>query len=174
MHRHAALHAHADRGDLVFGQGPPHPDPAATLDAVSGHIESTEHIDEDLLQPPDVRDDIDGLGEPDDRIADELSGAVPRDLAAAVNVDDGSSVGGTLVPCGARTGREDGLMLEQQERVGALARDDARVDLALQRPAVGVGDQVGGEPHRAHIEHVAPSRTVVVPRPTIRLDRVAR
>ena len=35
VHRDAALDAHADRGDLVLGQRPAHPDAAAALDAVA-------------------------------------------------------------------------------------------------------------------------------------------
>jgi len=38
-----------------------------------------------------VGDDVDGLGEADDRIADELAGTVPGDLAAAVKTASCSS-----------------------------------------------------------------------------------
>jgi hypothetical protein len=73
-----------------------------------------------------VRDDVDGFGQAHDRIADELAGAVPRDLAAAVDVDDGRAVRRPLV-ARARARREDGLVLEQQ-RVGAVPGDDLGVD----------------------------------------------
>ena len=64
-------------------------------------------------------DDVDRLGQAHDRIADELARSVPRDLAAAVDVDDRRAVGRALVPRGAGAGRVDRLVLEQQQRVGA-------------------------------------------------------
>ena len=157
MHRDAALHAHADRGDLVFGEQPAHPDAAAPLDPVSLDAEAGEHLDEDAFESPHVRDDIDGLDEAHDRVADDLAGAVPGDLAAAVDVDDGGAVGGSFVAGGAGAGGEHRFVLEQQQRVGSRARGDLAVDPALERPAVGVGDQVGSEPHCLHVEHDAPS-----------------
>jgi hypothetical protein len=53
---------------------------------------------------------------------------VPGDLAAAVDVDDGRAVRGPFVARGARARREDGLVLEQQQRVGAVPGDDLGVD----------------------------------------------
>ena len=47
-------------------------------------------------------DDVDRLGQAHDRVADELARAVPRDLSAAIHVDDGRAVGRALVPRGAR------------------------------------------------------------------------
>ena len=45
------------------------------------------------LEPADVGDHVDRVGQPHDRIADELARAVPGDLAAAVDVDDRGAVG---------------------------------------------------------------------------------
>jgi hypothetical protein len=73
-----------------------------------------------MLSRPHVRDDVDRFAQAHDGIADELTGTVPGDLAAAVDVDDGGAVGRPLVPRRARARREDGLVLEQQ-RVGAGA-----------------------------------------------------
>ena len=43
--------------------------------------------DQRLLDGPHVGDHVDRLGQRDDRVADELAGTVPGDLAAAVHVD---------------------------------------------------------------------------------------
>ena len=75
-------------------------------------------VDEQLLQPAHVRDDVDRLGQPHDRVADELARTVPGDLAAAVDVDDRRAVPRPLVRLGALAGGVDGLVLEQQDGVG--------------------------------------------------------
>ena len=93
--------AHADRGDLVLGERPAHPHAAAALDPVAVDAVLGEHVDEQPLEAAHVRDDVDGLGQAHDRVADELARAVPRDLAAAVDVDDGRAVGRPLVRLGA-------------------------------------------------------------------------
>ena len=65
------------------------------------HAEAVAHLDQALLDAPHVVDDVDRVGQLDDRVADELAGAVPGDLAAAVDVDDGGAVERTLVRLGA-------------------------------------------------------------------------
>ena len=63
--------------------------------------------DHRLLEPADVVDDADRLGQPDDRVADQLARAVPGDLAAAVDVDDGRAVQRALVRLGPLAGGVD-------------------------------------------------------------------
>ena len=78
----------------------------------------------------DIADDVDRLVQRDDRIADKLAGAMPGDLAAAVDVDDRRAriADRPVERAGALAGRIDGLVLKQQARVGDLAR--ARADRA--------------------------------------------
>ena len=76
-----------------------------------------------LLEPPHVGDDVDRHRvSAHDRVADELAGAVPGDLAAAVDVDDRGAVGGPLVRLGALAGGVDRGVLEQQRRCRAGRR----------------------------------------------------
>nr|BFF11704.1 hypothetical protein GCM10025699_30070 [Microbacterium flavescens] len=157
MHGHAALHPHADGGDLVLPEGPPDPHAAAPFDPVAVDAVAAEHLDQHVLQPADVGHDVDRFGEPHDRIAHQLTGPVPRDLAAPVDVDDGRAVGRALVPRGAGAGGVDRVVLEEKQGVGAGSGDDLGVDAALERPPVEVGDIVGGEAHRLDREHRAPS-----------------
>ena len=97
MHRDAVGDADADGGDLVLAAGRGDPDAGAALDASAVDAELGEHVDEDALEPAHVADHVDRLGEAQDRVADELAGTVPGDLAAAVDVDDGGSVGRPFV-----------------------------------------------------------------------------
>jgi hypothetical protein len=46
---------------------------------------------------PHVPDHVDGLREADDRITHQLAGAVPGDLAPAIDVDDRRAVGGSVL-----------------------------------------------------------------------------
>ena len=75
------------------------------------------HRDQRLLKAPNIIHDIERLGEADDRVADQLAGAVPGDLAAAVGVDHGCAVDGALVRLGAPARGVDRRVLEQQQRV---------------------------------------------------------
>src|SRR5690606_30360818 len=73
--------------------------------------------DEGLLEGADVGHDVDRDGELDERVADELSGAVPGDPAATVHVDHRGAVGRTVLRSGALAGRVDGRVAQQQEGV---------------------------------------------------------
>src|SRR5690606_20422983 len=85
--------------------------------------------------------DVDGLSEPDDGTADELAGAVPRDAAPAVDVDDLGSVRGSLPRCCALAGRVDGLVLDEQERVTPTPVGDSVEHRTLLGPRLAVGLQ---------------------------------
>ena len=86
---------------------------------------SAHTADQRLLEAADEVDDQHVVGEPHDRVADELAGAVEGDLAAAVDLDHRGAVGGTLVGLGALAGRVDGGVLEQQHGAGST-RDHLR------------------------------------------------
>src|SRR4051812_10487762 len=92
VHRDALRDPDADRGDLRVLD----PDAAAALDPAGRDAVRVAHVDERLLDPAYVTDDVDRVGQPGDWVADELSGAVPGDLAAAVDVDHRSAVGRSL------------------------------------------------------------------------------
>ena len=100
--------------------------------------------DQGLLHPAYVVDHLDVVREPDDRVADQLAGAVEGDQAAAVDVDHGSTtgVGRAIAGRGALAGGEDGRVLEQPDGVGDLAGRDPGVDLALCVPGGEVVDGV--------------------------------
>ena len=105
--------------DRAVGVDQPHA--AASLDALPRDPELGEHLDEHALEPAHVGDDVDGVGEPDDRIADQLPGTVPGDLAAAIHVDDGRAVGGPLVRFGALARRVHGRVLQEEDGIGRPA-----------------------------------------------------
>ena len=89
------------------------PDAAAAVDPRRGHAEVGAGPDQGLLQGADVGDDIDRLAERDDRVADQLAGTMPGDLAAPVNFDH------------RRAGIADGTV----QRAGPLARGIDRLVL---------------------------------------------
>ncbi len=140
VHRDPAGDPDAERGDLAIGAPVvgrhPHAGPAA--DPAGGHAEIRAGRDQRLLDPSDVIDDVDVLRQGDDRVADQLAGAVEGDLAAAVDVDhrrrSPAVVDRPLVGLGAPARGVDRRVLEQQHRVGARARDARGVQRALALP----------------------------------------
>jgi hypothetical protein len=116
----------ADRRDLVLGERSAHPDAAAALDAVPLDAEAGEHVDQDALESPHVRDDVDRFAQAHDGIADELAGTVPGDLAAAVDVDDGGAVGRPLVPRRARAAVKTGSCSSSSSVSGRVPRPHRR------------------------------------------------
>ena len=71
----------------------PQPHAAAAGDAGGGDAEVGADRDQRLLDAAYVVDDLDVVGQPNDRVADQLAGAVEGDLAAAVDVDDRRAAG---------------------------------------------------------------------------------
>src|SRR5690606_38698429 len=136
VHRDSARDPDADRRDLSLAPsavgGEPHARPA--LDPSRGEPEIGTRREEGVLERADVGDDVDGLGEPHDRIADELARAVPRDPAPAVDVDDRGAVDGALPRARALARRVDGLVLDEVDRVRPGPRRDLPERLALQLP----------------------------------------
>ena len=107
------------------------------------HVESQvgAHRDECLLDPAYVPDDVDGLGELDDRVSDKLAGTVPGDLSAPVDVDHGGAVGGTVAVLGAPARGVDRGVFEQQQGVGSGAVGAGVEDLPLPLPRLEVPDR---------------------------------
>jgi len=113
--------------------------PLRPLDPLAGDAELGEHVEQQLLHAAHESHHIDGVSQPHDRVADELPGPVPGDLAAAVDVDDGRAAADRPVAAlGALAGGLDGRVLEQQQRVGGVAGDDLGVHRPLQIPGLAV------------------------------------
>ena len=73
--------------DLARRSAVGQPHAAAALDLLGRDAEVGADVDEHAFQAAHVGDDVDRVGQPDDRVADELARSVPGDLAAAVDVD---------------------------------------------------------------------------------------
>ena len=89
-----------------------------------------------------------------DGVADELSGSVPCDAPAAVNVDDRRAIDRSIAYLGATTSGIDGLVFEQQNSVFYSLADNIVVQLTLCFPGHGVVDLVDTEipPDNAHLQ----------------------
>src|ERR1044072_2183770 len=105
--------------------------------------------DDDLLKTPDVGADGElVIGQADNRIGDELAGAVVGDVAAAVGLDDFDAetrklgIRGDQVSrnAGAAAKGNDLLMLEQKKSLSS-AGQDLGMDRFLDGPGVAIGNQ---------------------------------
>ena len=121
VHRHALGDPDADGRDLVVAVDP---HARAPVDPAAVDAELGEHVDQHALEPAHVADDVDRVRQAQDGIPDELAGPVPGDLAAAVDVDDGSAVGRALGVLGAFAGRVHGRVLQEDDGVRRLPGDD--------------------------------------------------
>jgi hypothetical protein len=114
MQRRRTRHPDADGGDLAFGPAGaarhPHPGPPVDPDRVQAQVGA--HLDQRFFKAPNVIDHIERFSQSDDRVADQLSGTVPSDLAAAVGVDDWSAVNWSLVRLSAPSGGVDRRVLQ--------------------------------------------------------------
>jgi hypothetical protein len=136
----AARDLHSDRGHLRTAG--PHTGEARFRLRVDS--ETRQRRDDDRLQPADVGQDISLPVAParqrEDRVADELPGAVVRDVAAAVGPhelgSDGSGRDEDVAEIGTRTERVHVGMLEQQQVVVGAAL----VEPALERVGVAIRD----------------------------------
>ena len=156
VHGHAPADPDADRGDLALGPSASglQPDPAAARDARGGDAEVGAHADQRLLEAAHVVDDEHVVGQPHDRVADQLARAVEGDLAAAVDVDDRGAVGrvARAARCACRPCRP------------GCARAAARCRAPRRRPRRG--PRAGGpRPRRSRpARRSAPRRPVAHPR----------
>ena len=86
MHGDVAARAHAERADLAQGLGPD-PDAGGRGIALAGDAEARERAQHDLLEQAHVAVDADAQPvQVEDRIRDQLAGAVIGDVAAAVGL----------------------------------------------------------------------------------------
>ena len=103
--------------------------------------EGTDGVDEDLFEEAEVGVEVFAGGEGDDRIADELAGAVVGDIAATVGFRDLDALGGETggVPdevsfrAGAKADGEDGVMLGEDEGIADFAGEVLRDESLLGR-----------------------------------------
>ncbi len=143
VHRDAARDPDADGRDLAVGlagASAGQPDSAAALDQAGLEAEVCAHPDQRGFDQAHVRDDVDGLGQRDDRVPGQLAGAVPGDLAAAVHVDHRRAgiAEGTVERVRAAPRGVDGPVLQQQAGIGNVAAHPLLVQLSLQVPHLQV------------------------------------
>jgi hypothetical protein len=106
------------------------------------HTEPVAHVDQALLDAPHVLHDVHRLDQLEDRVADQLAGTVPGDLAAAVDVDDrGAAAARAFLVEGAPAAGVDRRVFEQQEGVRAGAAGARLRDLLLEVPRRRVVDE---------------------------------
>ena len=144
----------ADRGDLAIRSVVISEDPytAPAVDSCRLKADFGARVDEHLLDAAHMRDDVEWHGKAHDGVSDELPGAVPGDLAAAVHVDDRCPVEGPIEWFGTSARGVNGLVLEKYQGVGCLARGDLVVDAPLEVPGGPVLPGVGSETR--HLEHM--------------------
>jgi hypothetical protein len=111
------------------------------------HAELGARKDQRLLNAPHVGDHVDRLAQLHDRVPDELAGAVPGDLPAAVHVDHGRArvADRPVQRAGALARRVDRPVLEQQADIGDLPPHPPFVQYPLQVPGFLVRDRGGAE-----------------------------
>jgi hypothetical protein len=121
VHRAPVLQPHADGGDLPRVR-PVDVDPHARVlpQPAGGQPECGDGVDHELFDVADVLGGTETVAHVHDRIADELAGAVVRDVAAPPDPDevraDGRRVAVQVVgEVGPRPVREDVRVLEQEE-----------------------------------------------------------
>ena len=146
MHGPGPGEPHPDGGHLA-GPGPGRVDPHAGVAVHPARVEpqAGQHVDEHLLQPPDVGG---GVGHPaaplagdsEDRVADELAGTVVGDFAAPVGLHhlgpQGLHVGQQVPPLPPPAqGHHVGVLQQQQVVVAGAA-----VEPPLQGQGVAVAD----------------------------------
>ena len=110
-----------------------YPGTATAVDAARLHAEVTADTDHGFLKALHVGNDVDGLGQRDDRIADQLAGPVPGNVAAAVDINDRRArIGDRAVKRGGALARRvHRVVLEQQARVRDVAANALLVHLPL-------------------------------------------
>jgi len=147
----------ADGGELLFADGAAgeRPDAGEFGDALGGDAEVFTGVDEGFFHEAD---EVDGAevwalfagevaSEIEDGVADELAGAVVRDVAAAVDLVDFDGflgeglVGGQDVgAAGVAAEGEDGGVFEEEEGVADAVGFAGGDDFGLEAEAFGVGD----------------------------------
>ena len=144
-----ARDVHADGAD--FGQLAilvPHPDSGCAGFPAALNSEARQGPDHRFLQAPDVGHDIAfPFSQIDNRVADNLAGAVVSDVAAAVDLEEFDAQLGQAVAAEQHVFQaavaaqgQHMRMFEQQELVTDFAGFAAGLQGLLQGPGVGEGD----------------------------------
>ncbi len=143
MHGNPFPYANADGGELaVF-----HPDAGKAIAATGVHAEVVAGADEGVFEFAQVIMEVAATGiEVEDRVADELAGAVISRLAATVGFVKRVRKGGGIAEgrlVAQATDGVNGLVFEQENRVAAAAIKDGSEVLLLQVEAGLVVDGSG-------------------------------
>jgi hypothetical protein len=131
VHGCAAGNAHADGSNLSLrtsadeGFVGGHPDSATSLDAHCCQAKVGTDVDQGSLKATHMGNDIDGLGEANDGVANKLARAVPRDSATAIYVHHWSAIRGSILGWSASSGGVHRRMLEQQDGVRTFTTDNS-------------------------------------------------
>lgn len=176
MHGDALRHPDSDCGYLavrsaVIGSNP---DTTSPFDATGIDAEFLAHGDQQGLEASNERNDIQRLGQANNRIAHQLAGAMPGDLAAAVHVDHLGIAGdrpGTLMGFGASTSGVHRRMLQEQNMVRGACHH-AGMNLTLYFPTLQivhwqrtevVDDQAGRRAGQTWADHgIQPMHSVLL------------
>ena len=151
----------------------------ATGDTASGDAEIGDGADQCLLDATDVVDHEHVGRQLGDRVADELAWPVERDLAATIDVDDGSAVEWTLVRFGTSPSGVDRGVLEKQRSVVDLVGCTLCVEIALQLPGIEVVDRPIAIPlvddlELGHSFSVSPSTSTIESMSTVVFAKFSR
>src|SRR5262249_39813983 len=139
---HPARDVDADRGDLARRGFEPHT--GQSIDTSRIEPERGNRADDRLLEVAAVLPDVSTVtGQVEDRVADELPGAMEGRLAAPVGLDDLDLGGGgkvELAVLGAPSERDHRRMLDEDHRVRARAGENLGGDRSLERPGLLVAN----------------------------------
>ena len=163
MHGDALGHPNPDGRNLVeVGHVDvvvaPNPHSTASVDPLARNTEFFQQLDQKGLESSHVCHNIDGVGESDDGIAHQLPGSVPRNLAAAIDVDDLGAVCWALVRLGTFAGRVNAGVFEEKQGVGHPPGDNILVNASLKLPRVAIVHRGGVESKDLHVQHVSSLR----------------
>ena len=145
MHGTTSGNAYANRCDLARTDAVRiDPDTVVTGEPTGLDAEVGEDVEKELFDALDVRRSVSHTAAPfpghgEDRVPDELTGAVVGDVTAPVGGRNGGphrlDIDKQVLPWGPLRQRDDVVMLQQKQVVTGV-----RTQLLLQRERVGVGD----------------------------------
>ena len=144
VHGDPAADSNADRADLAVAD----PGAVQARDPRRGDAQVGARANHRLFEQLHVAADVTAVGvEVDDRVADELAGAVVGDVAAAAGLVDFEAARAEelgrhehVIDLGGATQREDRLVLEQEQRVRDLAALPRGLQALLELVRGPVGD----------------------------------
>jgi hypothetical protein len=121
MHRYARCYAYADGGNLSFTLLIADPDTGTAINSLGLKAKLTAYLDETGLNFANETNELGGLCQFNDGVANELARTVPCDLSTAINVDYWSSIMRLFGFARSLSGRVDRRMFKKQKGVGANA-----------------------------------------------------